>query len=583
MDGTDRLLRIPEDPHGKTSLTPETESDPAPPEAPATSTRSPEQTSTVILEHSEPEPTDGSGIILGDGAVTHTDLEPITTVINGKYRVLRKLGEGGMGAVYLVEHIDIGKKFAVKVMLRELARNRDITERLIHEARTASIIENPHVVSIVDYGIMEDGSVFLVMEYLEGRDLANVIDDEGPLPWKRARHIALQICSAIAKAHERKIIHRDLKPDNIFITDFDGQKDFIKILDFGIAKISDPSMDTRTHRTRAGIVLGTPHYMAPEQAVGQKPTHLVDIYATGVIVYQMVTGRLPFEDADYGTVMRAHITRQPPALLQANPDIRIPAGLQKVISKALEKKPEKRYQSMEELRAAIEALPEDLDDSTAARPSLMPKISPVWLAAGASMLTALLVAGFLFMKKSEKSHPEVIPLSHHPNAESSREKSRAKSASKTPQTTQGAEKNDLSVPRGLPTQDKKAPLSVANLSIRVPNAPQATILLTKGWLTVLDEGKEKVVTASQGPVELGKTPLSLKYVPTGDSVEVTIRARGYRDRVLHLKLDGSKDIERLLVKKTSSGPARRHTGRSPAKHHHPARKKGFDLKPGEII
>jgi serine/threonine-protein kinase len=279
------------------------------------------------------------------------------TVLMDRYRVISKLGEGGMGTVYIAEHLAIRKRFAIKVLSHEFAHKTDLVERFLQEARAASMIAQENVVEITDFGNTPDGSVFFVMEHLQGEDLANLIKREGRLSWDRAKPIALQICSALQAAHEAGIIHRDMKPENCFRISRHGNEDFIKVLDFGIAKITGPDAEgAGKGLTRTGMIFGTPEYMAPEQAQGLRPDFRVDIYAMGVIMYEMLTGRVPFIADTFMAVLTKHMFEPPRPPSQLCPDAGIPAEVEAIVMKALEKDPANRFQSMAEMAMAIDSV-----------------------------------------------------------------------------------------------------------------------------------------------------------------------------------------------------------------------------------
>jgi serine/threonine-protein kinase len=266
-------------------------------------------------------------------------------VVDGRYRVAERLGAGGMGTVYRVEHTEIRKSLALKVLLPELVDTEDMFKRFRQEAKAASSIGHPNIIEISDFGTLPDGSPFFVMEYLEGSDFATLLKREGPLPWQRAYELGIQLCSALHAAHERDILHRDVKPDNFFAIQRDG-REFVKVLDFGIAKLlgDDGSVVTRT-----GLFIGTPEYMSPEQAEGLDLDRRVDVYGTGIMLYQLVTGKVPFRGRDEFDVLNKHVNVAPEPPSQRRPDANIPPQAEAVILKALAKDREERQQDMEEL------------------------------------------------------------------------------------------------------------------------------------------------------------------------------------------------------------------------------------------
>ena len=265
----------------------------------------------------------------------------------GNYVVERKIGEGGMGAVYLARHPRIGKEVAVKVLLPAMSRDPELVQRFFHEAKAAAEIKDAHIVDVIDFGELDDGASYIVMEWLEGQSLSQLLVAAGKLPLERARKIARGIGRALAAAHARGIVHRDLKPDNIFLVRHDDDPDFVKVLDFGIAKL----MDATDVKTRAGTILGTPYYMSPEQCQGGSVDPRADVYSLGVILYQMVTGRLPFEGQALGELLMAHVSRPPPPPRTYEPGL--PASAEEALLQALAKDREQRFSRVEALVTAF--------------------------------------------------------------------------------------------------------------------------------------------------------------------------------------------------------------------------------------
>jgi serine/threonine-protein kinase len=268
----------------------------------------------------------------------------------GSYRILQKIGTGGMGAVYLAEHPLIGKKVALKVIHRELANNKEVVSRFFQEAKAVTQIGNEHIVSIHDFGQTPEGDHFYIMEYLEGQTLAQVLGRERVLDVMRAMHIGGQIGAALGAAHASGVVHRDLKPDNVMLTMRVGDPDFVVLLDFGLAKVfrEGPS----AVKTAAGVLLGTPQYMSPEACESRSTLdHRTDIYALGILLFQMMTGMLPFDGETMGEVLVKQVTQLPPPPRQFNPSI--PPSIEQIVLRCLAKSPDARFQNMTALREAL--------------------------------------------------------------------------------------------------------------------------------------------------------------------------------------------------------------------------------------
>jgi serine/threonine-protein kinase len=270
------------------------------------------------------------------------------TIVDGRYEVQSVLGEGGMGTVYAVKHRALGKRFALKALRKELATDGEIAARFIQEARTAAAVSHPGLVEITDFGKLSSGQVYFVMELLDGQSLAALIRKGGPMPAARGLEITRQIASAVRAAHTAGIVHRDLKPENIHIGSSEDGRDRVKIVDFGLAKVIGSSK-----LTRAGMVFGTPHYMSPEQAAGESVDHRADIYAVGIVIFEMFTGRVPFEADSYMGVLTKHMYMEPPRLTQIDAGLSALGALEQIVLRCLKKRPSERY---EDLSAFLEDL-----------------------------------------------------------------------------------------------------------------------------------------------------------------------------------------------------------------------------------
>ena len=275
----------------------------------------------------------------------------IGMVLQERYRIVRKIGDGGMGSVYEGEHIVIKRRVAIKVLHPQFAQNKEITARFHREAEAATAIGHPHIVEVTDMGSFPDGSAYMVLEFLEGRDWAKDIQTEGPQPLGKVAKILSQVCDALDAAHAKGIVHRDLKPENIFLIDRHGDPDYVKVVDFGISKIIDTQEADRS-LTQTGTALGTPYYMAPEQCQGKKDVdHRADIYSLGVILFQSLTAQYPFDDESYPMLVLKICTEPAPQLAAFRSDL--PPQVQEILHRMLAKDRHHRFNACSELKEAL--------------------------------------------------------------------------------------------------------------------------------------------------------------------------------------------------------------------------------------
>jgi len=275
-------------------------------------------------------------------------------IIDGKYRTIRLIGEGGMGAVYEAENIRIHRKVAIKVLHAGVAETAEAVQRFEREAQAAGRIGSEHIVEVLDLGNLASGDRYMVMEFMDGDSLSGRIKSKGRLSPSELYPIAHQLLAALDAAHGAGIIHRDLKPDNVYLLrSRSGVADFVKLLDFGISKFNQLSGDSGFSMTRTGAVMGTPYYMAPEQAKGAKDAdHRVDLYAAGVILYESVTGEVPFNADTFNELLFKIVLEEPRPVQQLAPEI--DPGFAAIITKAMARDPAARFQTAKEFQLALE-------------------------------------------------------------------------------------------------------------------------------------------------------------------------------------------------------------------------------------
>ncbi|RYE89613.1 MAG: serine/threonine protein kinase, partial [Myxococcales bacterium] len=294
----------------------------------------------------------GRGIKMSAGVMSLVGL-----TIEGRYVIRGVIGEGGMGAVYEAEQRPLGRKVALKVLHPSNAQKPEAVSRFQHEARVVSSIGHPNICELYDVGKLEDGAPYLVMERLVGDSLADRITREGALPVEDVLETLIQILGGLGAAHRKGVVHRDVKPDNIFLARTPGSSEPIaKLLDFGISKMS--SLDADMHLTRTGMVMGTPYYMAPEQARGEQLDHRVDLYAMGVILYEALTGRRPFIAPNYNALLVQILSGKPKPLRTLRPALS--EAFEPVVARAMQKSPDARFQSASEFHDVLVRLQRDL-------------------------------------------------------------------------------------------------------------------------------------------------------------------------------------------------------------------------------
>jgi serine/threonine protein kinase len=362
----------------------------------------------------------------------------VGTVLANVYEIHSIIGHGGMGVVYKARHAMMDRIVAIKMLKAQLITDSMSVKRFQQEVKASSRINHPHVVAVYNFGLTPQGLPYIVMDYLEGNTLANVIRRDGQIGVERGIKIISQACEGLAYAHKQGVVHRDLKPGNIVLTDYDGDSEFVKVVDFGVAKLMGGTADSQ-RLTQAGDICGSPVYMSPEQCMGQELDWRSDIYSMGVVIYETLTGGLPLVGTSMVDTMAKQCSEMPPPFATARPDLYIPERIQQVVFKALAKDPKDRHQSMDELREELYlAIPrpgrsgalrnaELLTDTTQsaekkAEVSVKPKV--IWLAAIVACLIGLAaVAMFVFHPTAHNA--ALSPPSHDDKTKSTVESTAA--------------------------------------------------------------------------------------------------------------------------------------------------------------
>lgn len=278
-------------------------------------------------------------------------------ILNGKYQILQKIGSGGMGSVYRAYEPAVNRMVAIKILHPKLANRTDLVSRFRREARALMQLTHPNTVKVFSYDELEDGALYIVMEFLEGKNLNQTVRSEGPFVLERALRILIPASGALHEAHRAGIIHRDLKPENIFLVQTETLRDFPKVLDFGLAKVSERQMRPGSIiLTQEGMVFGTPEFMSPEQAQGKALTPASDIYSLAMILYEMLTGKLPFDAKNPMEFIQLQVMAPPIALNQRVPGRTFPEALEQIINRALAKRPDERFTSAAEFAGAMQGV-----------------------------------------------------------------------------------------------------------------------------------------------------------------------------------------------------------------------------------
>jgi serine/threonine-protein kinase len=488
-------------------------------------------------------------------------------VLDGRYEIKGVLGEGGMGIVYKARHVTLGKNLAIKVLKADVSKDQEIVQRFRQEAQSATAIGNHHIIDISDFGVLSDGSTYFVMEFLDGIALTRAIEPGQPLKSARTIHIAKQLCRALGAAHDVGIVHRDLKPDNIYLISRGGDRDFVKVLDFGIAKVGG----AKSKLTQVGQVFGTPHYMSPEQCAGTQVDKRTDVYALGVIMYEMASSRVPFDADNLMGILTKHLYEEPIKPHELPPPVDVPPALESVIMKCLAKKTDVRYQSMQEVLADLEAVEQGLTPTAVAdevrrnttkggtnaaatggyRRSEAGNTSALTMDVGEVALpkknTGLIIAGVgvlgivlalvLWLTGGSDNKQNVTPEPQKPTTE-------APVAQPTPEPTPPPKAEE---PPAKVEEPKPEPAAEPVVQVALSSKPDAVEVFSSGAL-------------------IGHTPLTLPRPKAGEpAMELVLRADGYKDVALRITQFSQEKLSVELDKER-----RRGNGATPARPNEPS-------------
>ncbi len=478
----------------------------------------------------------------------------IGVIVEGRYEVVSKLAVGGMGEVYKARHLELGKPVVLKVMLSSMSRDEALVARFKREAIAASRIGQQNIVDVSDFGRTPDGRFFFVMEYLDGVTLKTMLADGAGLPLARVTRLSLQIANALAAAHAQGVVHRDLKPDNLMVLQRPGQIDFVKVLDFGVAKVT-PAPGEAGH-TSFGMIMGTPQYMSPEQARAVTLDARSDVYSLGLVIYEMLVGRPTFEAETPSLLMVKHLT-EPPPHFEPRLAAKLPAEVERLVHRMLAKDPADRPQSMTEVIAQLEAIDDLARGRFVAAGATLVGAKSVVVAAPAPAPARPAPAGDTLVLARPPAVEEDEPLALPPRSSTPLIIGAAVALALGAVTTLLLWPRESS-PAPVATRPDVPPLPTSN-DVVVPPAPSvaAPVVAPVAPPTQLETPTAATITLAvtgapsaevfEGDVRLGVTPLPLSR-PANASVELTFQAAGFKPLVRRVGFLRSQTLTFALEK-----------------------------------
>jgi serine/threonine-protein kinase len=468
-------------------------------------------------------------------------------VIADRFEIVSRIGSGGMGAVYKARQVGMDRHVAIKVLLRELAHDEKVARRFKIEALAVSRLTHPNTIRIYDFGQLDDGLLYFAMEFLEGISLERARRRDGPMSVTRVLHVVRQIADSLTEAHGKGIVHRDLKPDNIYLSPVGGDPDFVKVLDFGVAKLREADQRQGT-LTQAGVIFGTPRYMAPEQCRSLPVDHRADLYSVGVLAYEMLTGRPPFDAENPLSILIQHVQEPPPPMAEARPDIEVPAEVEAFVLKALEKSPDRRFQTAIDVSQEAARLAAGVEG----------QYRKVVFVTGPRRPTVT----------ADRSESRTVMDTAHVSVEPVNEEKRPGHGRVIGFVTGGLGVAGATVavlwglgvfsppPEAVPVAEPTKPVATTEAPKTV-ETPTTVVPATPARVTVQFRSEPAGAEVRDGADVLGTTPFSRDFESRPGTRQFLFRLQGFKDSVGSTSFDRNGEVAVVLVKAPAATPGRK--------------------------